>query len=146
MSNCHRLPGFAHFESSLNSSLCGFEGLDIRFATDEVGLPPPYPGPSAGLDLSNVNGLDLTSPHYEGLNLTQQCLNLSNTNSNISREHSNSNNANSQQNSGHHQNNTNIVKQNVPPHFHQQQQQQSEMVLKYSNGIKSQQNCSCIWF
>ena len=132
MSNCHRLPGFAHFESSLNSSLCGFEGLDIRFATDEVGLPPPYPGPSAGLDLSNVNGLDLTSPHYEGLNLTQQCLNLSNTNSNISREHSNSNNANSQQNSGHHQNNTNIVKQNVPPHFHQQQQQQSEMVLNLS--------------
>ena len=89
MSNCNRLPGFSHFESSLNNSLCGFEGLDIRFltdksmnqiallnfyrfATDEVGLPPPYPGPHNGLDLSCVNGLDLTSPHDSVSPLVQQ--------------------------------------------------------------------------
>ena len=42
-------------------------------------------GNNAGLDLSIVNGLDLTSPHYEVLNLTQQCLNLSNGN-NSSRQ------------------------------------------------------------
>ena len=75
MSNSHRLPGFAHFESSLSgSSLCGLEQLDIRFAgSEDVGLPPPYPGvPHTGLDLSNVNGLDLTSSQYEaGLNLTR---------------------------------------------------------------------------
>ena len=76
MSNSHsRLPGFAHFESSLGgSSLCGLEQLDIRFAgSEDVGLPPPYPGvPHTGLDLSNVNGLDLTSSQYEaGLNLTR---------------------------------------------------------------------------
>ena len=69
MSNCHRLPGFAHFESPLNSSssvgLCGFEQLDLRFSSEEVGLPPPYPASNAGLDLSNVNGLDLTSSQYE---------------------------------------------------------------------------------
>ena len=77
MSNCHRLPGFAHFESPLNSSssvgLCGFEQLDLRFASEEVGLPPPYPTNNNGLDLSNVNGLDLTSSQYEaGLNLTRR--------------------------------------------------------------------------
>ena len=75
MSNSHRLPGFAHFESSLGgSSLCGLEQLDIRFAgSEDVGLPPPYPGvPHTGLDLSNVNGLDLTSSQYEaGLNLSR---------------------------------------------------------------------------
>eukprot|EP00092_Neocalanus_flemingeri_P029182 GFUD01031673.1.p1 GENE.GFUD01031673.1~~GFUD01031673.1.p1 ORF type:complete len:892 (-),score=187.50 GFUD01031673.1:7-2682(-) len=81
MSNCHRLPGFAHFESSLSNPMCSFEQLDIRFATEDVGLPPPYPGSNTGLDLSSVNGLDLTSPNYEGLNLSQQCLNLSNSNS-----------------------------------------------------------------
>ena len=124
MSNCHRLPGFAHFESSLNNSLCGFEGLDIRFATDEVGLPPPYPGPSAGLDLSNVNGLDLTSPHYEGLNLTQQCLNLSNSNSNISRPNNNSSSDHSQLHQQQTQQQTNNKETN--------HQQQSEMVLNLS--------------
>ena len=82
--NCHRLPGFAHFESSLTNSMCSFEQLDIRFATEELGLPPPYPATNTGLDLSSVNGLDLTSPNYEGLNLTQQCLNLSASN-NVSR-------------------------------------------------------------
>ena len=69
-----RLPGFAHFESSLSvsSPLCSFEQLDLRFGED-VGLP------NTGLDLSCVNGLDLSSASYEGLNLSQQCLNLSST-------------------------------------------------------------------
>ena len=73
---CHRLPGFAHFESSLNtvaSPLCSFEQLDLRFGPEDVGLP------NTGLDLSCVNGLDLSSASYEGLNLSQQCLNLSNS-------------------------------------------------------------------
>ena len=157
MSNCNRLPGFSHFESSLNNSLCGFEGLDIRFvtedsllfilsfsidvrfATDEVGLPPPYPGPHNGLDLSCVNGLDLTSPHYEGLNLTQQCLNLSNSsNSNIPRgaNNSNINNSSSVSQPG---NNVQIQTSNNKQNSQYQQQnqqhsqqQQSEMVLNLS--------------
>ena len=71
---CSRLPAFAHFESSLNtisSPLCSFEQLDLRFGPEDVGLP------NTGLDLSCVNGLDLSSASYEGLNLSQQCLNLS---------------------------------------------------------------------
>ena len=109
----------------------------VRFATDEVGLPPPYPGPHNGLDLSCVNGLDLTSPHYEGLNLSQQCLNLSNSNnSNIARPSQNSNNSSTVSQPG---NNVQIHSSNkqTPQYQHQnqnqsQQQQQSEMVLNLS--------------
>ena len=84
---CHRLPGFAHFESSLNtvsSPLCSFEQLDLRFGPEDVGLP------NTGLDLSCVNGLDLSSASYEGLNLSQQCLNLSNSGTRGSQSSQNS--------------------------------------------------------
>ena len=124
MSNCNRLPGFSHFESSLSNSLCGFDGLDIRFVTDEVGLPPPYPGgPNICLDLSSVNGLDLSSSqNYEGLNLSQQCLNLSS--SNVSRVPTSSNNTNVAQ---HQQQAGSSCKQNNQHH-----NQQPEMVLNLS--------------
>ena len=82
-----------------------------------------------------MNGLDLTSPHYEGLNLTQQCLNLSNSNNtNIARSSNNSNNNTSQHN-GH---NVQIQSSNKHnPEYQQQNQQQSqqqpsEMVLNLS--------------
>jgi len=51
---CHRLPGFAHFESSLSSLSSSLEPLEL----------------GTGLDLTIVTGLDLTSTNYEGLNLS----------------------------------------------------------------------------
>ena len=75
MSNCHRLPGFAHLESSLNPAsstvgLCGLEQLDLV-----------YPTNNTGLDLSNVTGLDLTSSQYRqeqgGRDTSEMVLNLS---------------------------------------------------------------------
>ena len=94
---CHRLPGFAHFESSLNtvsSPLCSFEQLDLRFGPEDVGLP------NTGLDLSCVNGLDLSSASYEGLNLSQQCLNLSNSGTRGSQSSQNNQKQQQQQQNG----------------------------------------------
>ena len=113
--SCHRLPGFAHFESSLNtvsSPLCSFEQLDLRFGPEDMGLP------NTGLDLSCVNGLDLSSASYEGLNLTQQCLNLSSSSSTgqSSRAGSSTGSSNKQQ-------------------HHQTFQSQPEMVLNLSTQI-----------